>query len=195
MTARNETLARLFLEARSQNGWTEEPVTDEALREAYDIAKWGPTSMNTQPMRLVLLRTHEAKERLKPALAPGNIEKVMSAPAVAIVAHDMQFYTRLPQTFPHNPDAAARFAGNPEASQATAFRNGTLQGAYFMIALRAVGLDVGPMSGFDADKVDREFFANSKWRTNFLCGIGRGNPSKLFDQLPRLDFEEATLTF
>lgn len=188
------TLARLFLDARSQNGWSAEAVSDDALRAAYDIAKWGPTSMNTQPMRLVFLRSAEAKERLMPALAPGNVEKVLSAPVVAIIAYDMQFYTQLPKTFPHNPDAQSRFADNPSASESTAFRNGTLQGAYFMLALRAVGLDVGPMSGFDPAKVDAEFFGDSPWRTNFLCGIGRGDPPKVFGRLPRLEFDEVALT-
>jgi 3-hydroxypropanoate dehydrogenase len=183
-------LKQIFFEARSQNGWSSEPVSDDALRAAFDIAKWGPTSMNTQPMRLVILRSIEAKERLKPALAPGNVEKVMSAPVVAIIAHDIQFYTQLPKTFPHSPDAQARFANDPVVSEATAFRNGTLQAAYFMLALRAVGLDVGPMSGFDADKVDGEFFADSSWRANFLCGIGFGDPAKVLGRLPRLTFEE-----
>lgn len=190
MHTESEMLQRLFLEARSQNGWRDEPVSDELLRAAYDIAKWGPTSMNTQPMRLLLLRSVDAKNRLKPALSPGNVEKAMGAPVVAIIAHDLKFFTQLPKTFPHNPDAADRFASNPAASDATAFRNGTLQAAYFMLALRAVGLDVGPMSGFDAKKVDAEFFANSTWQTNFLCGIGHGDPEKLFERLPRLAFDE-----
>lgn len=185
-------LERLFLGARSQNGWSARPVSDETLRAAYDIAKWGPTSMNTQPMRLVILRSPEAKERLKPALAPGNVEKVTSAPVVAIIAHDMQFYTQLPKTFPHKPDAQNLFASNSVVAESTAFRNGSLQGAYFMLALRAVGLDVGPMSGFDAAKVDAEFFADTSWRANFLCGIGHGDPAKVFDRLPRLTFDEIT---
>ena len=184
------TLERLFLAARSQNGWRAEPVPDDALRAAYDIAKWGPTSMNTQPMRLVFLRTTEAKERLKPALSPGNVEKVMTAPVVAIIAHDTQFHTQLPKIFPHNPSAPGMFANNAALGEVTAFRNGSLQGAYFMLALRAVGLDVGPMSGFDAAKVDAEFFADSPWRANFLCGIGYGDPAKVLDRLPRLEFDE-----
>ena len=188
-------LERIFLGARSQNGWSTESVGNEALRAAYDIAKWGPTSMNTQPMRLVFLRSAEAKARLKPALAPSNVEKVMSAPVVAIIAHDTQFYTRLPKTFPHNPAAETLFASNPALSVSTAFRNGSLQGAYFMLALRAVGLDVGPMSGFDPAMVDSEFFSQSHWRSNFLCGIGRGDPAKVFERLPRLTFDEITQTF
>ena len=190
MTTHDATLQRLFLTARSQNGWRSEPVPDDALRTAYNIAKWGPTSMNTQPMRLVFLRTLEAKERLKPALSPGNVEKVMTAPVVAIFAHDTQFHTQLSKTFPHNPNAPGMFANNAALSEATAFRNGTLQGAYFMLALRAVGLDVGPMSGFDAAKVDAEFFADSLWRANFLCGIGYGDPAKVLDRLPRFEFDE-----
>ena len=190
MNTYEATLERLFLAARSQNGWRAEPVPDDALRAAYDIAKWGPTSMNTQPMRLVFLRTLEAKERLKPALSPGNVEKVMTAPVVAIIAHDTQFHTQLPKTFPHHPGAPGMFANNAALSEATAFRNGSLQGAYFMLALRAVGLDVGPMSGFDAAKVDAEFFADSPWRANFLCGIGYGDPAKVLDRLPRLEFDE-----
>jgi len=188
------TLQRLFLHARSQNGWSPEPVGDDALQAAYDIAKWGPTSMNTQPMRLVFLRSAESKERLKPALAPGNINKVMSAPVVAIVAFDTRFFTQLPKTFPHNPNARALFESDPALSELTAFRNGSLQGAYLMLALRAVGLDVGPMSGFDPFKVDGEFFRDSSWRTNFLCGIGLGDPVKVFDRLPRLKFEEIAMT-
>ncbi|HVR90604.1 MAG TPA: malonic semialdehyde reductase [Novosphingobium sp.] len=194
MNTHDATLERLFLSARSQNGWRAEPVPDDALRAAYDIAKWGPTSMNTQPMRLVFLRTAEAKERLKPALSPGNVEKVMTAPVVAIIAHDTQFHTQLPKTFPHNPGAPGLFANNAVLSEVTAFRNGSLQGAYFMLALRAVGLDVGPMSGFNAAKVDAEFFSDSPWRANFLCGIGYGDPVKVLDRLLRLEFDEVAQT-
>lgn len=194
MNTHEATLERLFLAARSQNGWRVEPVPDDALRAAYDIAKWGPTSMNTQPMRLLFLRTAEAKERLKPALSPGNIEKAMAAPVVAIIAYDTQFHTQLPKVFPHNPGAPGMFASNATLSQGTAFRNGTLQGGYFMLALRAVGLDVGPMSGFDAVKVDSEFFAASPWRANFLCGIGYGDPAKVLDRLPRLEFGDVAQT-
>ncbi len=183
-------LQRLFGAARSQNGWRDEPVDDDRLIEAYDIAKWGPTSMNTQPMRLVFLRSLAAKERLKPALSPTNVDKAMTAPVVAIIAYDLQFHTQLPRTFPHRPEAQQMFSGNPAMSDATALRNGTLQGAYFMLALRAVGLDVGPMSGFNPALVDAEFFADSPWRVNFICGIGFGEPAKIFERLPRLDFAE-----
>lgn len=185
---------QFFLDARSQIGWRPDPVSDAALEAAYDIAKWGPTSMNTQPMRLVFLRSLEAKERLRAALSPGNIDKAMSAPVVAIIAYDTRFYTKMSVTFPHNPDAPGRFASDPEICESTAFRNGTLQGAYFMLALRALGLDVGPMSGFNSAMVDAEFFDDSNWRSNFLCGIGRGDPAKVLERLPRLDFDEVART-
>lgn len=182
--------ASLFAQSRSQNGWSSEPVTDDDLRAAYEIAKWGPTSMNSQPLRVIFLRSAEAKERIKPALAPGNVDKVATAPVVAVFAHDTRFYDELPRTFPHNPNARGIFAANDALADATAFRNGTLQAAYFMIAIRSLGFDVGPMSGFDPQKVDAEFFADSAYRTNFLCGIGRGDPAKLFERLPRLPFDD-----
>jgi 3-hydroxypropanoate dehydrogenase len=185
-------LSLLFTEARSQNGWKSEPVTDEQLKAAYDIAKWGPTSMNTQPMRIVFVRSAEGKKRLEPALAPGNVEKTMTAPVVAIIAYDTNFASHLPRTFPHNPNARKMFEGNEGLIQATAFRNGTLQGAYFLLSLRAVGLDAGPMSGFDPAKVDAAFFAGTTFKTNFLCGIGYGNPEKVFARSPRFDFGEVT---
>ncbi len=187
-------IQQLFADARSQIGWLPDPVSDDQLRDAYEIARWGPTSMNTQPMRLVFLRSDVAKERLKPALAPTNVDKVMSAPVVAIIAYDTEFHTHLPKVFPHNPNAQGYFTGNPGAIEPTAFRNGTLQAAYFMLALRAVGLDVGPMSGFDPAKVDGEFFKGTTLRVNLLCGIGRGDPTKLFGRSPRLTFEDVTLS-
>ncbi len=190
MNADETMLQRLFVQARSQNGWRAEPVSDDQLMEAYNIAKWGPTSMNTQPMRLVILRSSAAKDRLAPAIAPTNLEKVMTAPVVAIIAYDTNFYTHLPKTFPHRPGAQDLFAANPPIAEATAFRNGTLQAAYFMLALRSVGLDVGPMSGFDVDKVNAEFFTGSSCRVNFICGIGSGDRDKVFDRLPRLEFSE-----
>lgn len=185
-------LARLFKDARSQNGWSSASVSDAELQEAYDIAKWGPTSMNTQPMRVFFLRSAAAKERLKPALAPTNIDKVMTAPVVAVIAYDTEFYTKLPATFPHNPNAQGYFTGNPAVIEPTAFRNGTLQAAYLMLALRAVGLDVGPMSGFDPAKVNAEFFSDTTYRVNLICGIGHGDPSKIFNRSPRLEFDETT---
>ena len=187
-------LATLFKDARSQNGWRPDPVSDEELREAYDIAKWGPTSMNTQPMRVIFLRSAEAKERLKPALAPNNIDKVMTAPVVAVIAYDTEFYSQLPKTFPHNPNAQNYFTGNQAVVEPTAFRNGSLQAAYLMLALRAVGLDVGPMSGFDPAKVNAEFFADTTYRVNLICGIGHGDASKVFNRLPRLEFDEIART-
>ena len=188
------TLEKLFKGARSQNGWRPDPVSDSELREAYEIAKWGPTSMNTQPMRLVFLRSPEAKERLKPALAPTNVNKVMTAPVVAIIAHDTEFFAQLPKTFPHNLSASSYFTGDPARIEPTAFRNGSLQAAYFMLALRAVDLDVGPMSGFDSDKINAEFFGNSAWRVNMVCGIGHGDPSKIFARLPRLSYDDVSMT-
>lgn len=195
MASKNDLLQQLFTHARSQNGWREGAVGDDQLRAAYDLAKWGPTSMNAQPMRLVILRSNSAKERLKPALAPGNVEKAMTAPVVAIIAFDTQFYTHLGRTFPHWPGAQELFSNNPKSAEETAFRNGTLQAAYYMLALRATGLDVGPISGFNAEKVDADFFDQSSYRVNFICGIGSGDPSKVFDRLPRLEFEEVAMFF
>ncbi|UAJ10524.1 malonic semialdehyde reductase [Polymorphobacter megasporae] len=188
--AEEALLAKLFRAARSQNGWKPDPVGDDELEAAYDIAKWGPTSMNTQPMRAVIIRSPEAKERLRLALAPTNVEKAMTAPVVALIAYDTEFYTHLPRTFPHNPNAEAYFTGNPASIEPTAFRNGSLQAAYFMLALRAVGLDVGPMSGFDPAVVNDAFFAGSSWRINLVCCIGHGDPSRIFDRSPRMEYSE-----
>lgn len=188
------SLAILLGDARSHNGWLEVEVSDDQLRQAYDIAKWGPTSMNTQPMRLLFLRSAEAKERIRPALSPNNVDKAMAAPVLALISYDLAFHANLAKTFPHRPNAEALFTANAAMIEPTAFRNGSLQAAYFMLALRAVGLDVGPMSGFDAGKVNAEFFADSDWRANFICGIGHGDPTKIFDRLPRLDFDEVSLT-
>lgn len=194
MTDASVSLASLFVEARSQNGWLAGEVAEKDLRAAYELSSWGPTSMNTQPMRIVFLRSEAAKERLKPALLPGNVDKAMAAPVVAILAYDLAFHTHLPTTFPHNPAAQAFFEGKEALLRDTAFRNATLQAAYFMLALRTGGLDVGPMSGFDAARVDAEFLAGTSWRANFLCGIGHGDPAKLFDRLPRLGFDQVTET-
>ncbi|MGE4431154.1 MAG: malonic semialdehyde reductase [Sphingobium sp.] len=192
ITVDQAALDTLFHQARSQNGWRPGEVSDEELRAAYDIAKWGPTSMNTQPMRILFLRSQEGKEKLRPAMSPGNVDKVMTAPVVALIAFDEAFHRLLPKTFPHNPNAQSIFAGNEALIQGTAFRNGTLQGAYFLLALRAVGLDAGPMSGFDPAKVQEAFFAGTTMRINFICGIGHGDPDKVYNRSPRLDFEEAT---
>jgi nitroreductase len=185
-----DALKQLFLDARTQNGFLDKPVTDEQLRELYDIAKMGATSMNTQPMRVLFLRSKEAKQRLAPALSPGNLDKTMAAPVTAIVARDMQFYEYMPEIW-HNPSARDTFANNAPMAQATAVRNATLQGAYLMIAARAIGLDCGPMSGFDIAKVNAEFFPDGRCQTDFLCNIGYGDPSKLMGRQPRHSFERA----
>ncbi|NOG68803.1 malonic semialdehyde reductase [Roseicella sp. DB1501] len=180
----------LFLTARTHNAWTSQPVTEAELRELYDILKMGPTSANSSPARFVFVTTPEGKERLKPALSSGNLEKTMAAPVTAIVAYDTAFYEKLPYLFPHT-DARSWFTSSATLAEETAFRNGTLQGAYLMLAARAVGLDVGAMSGFDKAKVDEVFFAGTTYRSNFLCNLGHGDPAGLFGKLPRLPFEEA----
>jgi 3-hydroxypropanoate dehydrogenase len=191
MTGIDETAIKLlFTGARAQNGWKSGPVTDAQLKAAYDIAKWGPTSLNTQPMRLVFLRSEEGKSRLKPALAPGNVEKTMTAPVVAIIAYDTNFHSHLPRLFPHNPNVKNAFAADETLIETTAFRNGTLQAAYFLLSLRAIGLDVAPMSGFDGAKVNEEFFRGTTFKVNFICGIGFGDPQKVFPRSPRFDFSE-----
>jgi 3-hydroxypropanoate dehydrogenase len=182
----------LFLDARTHYKWQDAPVSDETVEEVYRLLRMGPTSANSSPARFVFLRTAEAKEKLKPALSPGNVDKTMSAPVVAIVAYDPQFYEQLPKLFPH-ADARAWFAGNEALAEETAFRNGTLQGAYLIMAARAVGLDAGPMSGFDRGRVDEAFFAASGWKSNFLVNLGHGDESGLFPRSPRLTFDEACL--
>ena len=181
----------LFRKARSHNGWLDKPVTDELLRQLYELMKWGPTSANCSPARIVFVRTPANKERVRPALSPNNVEKTMTAPVIAIVAYDSRFYEHLPQLFPRNPQVAELFASNAALSATTAFRNGTLQGGYFLLAARAVGLDCGPMSGFDNGKIDAEFFSDGRFKSNFLCGLGHGDPAKLHPRSPRLAFEEA----
>ena len=180
----------LFRKARTFYAWKPEPVSDATLREIYDNLKFGPTSFNTSPARIVFLRSVESKARLLPALMPVNVEKSRTAPVVAIVAYDTEFYEKLPKLVPHM-DARAFFAGNPTLIQDTAFRNSSLQGAYFILAARAAGLDCGPMSGFDAAKVNAEFFPDGKWKVNFVCNLGHGDPSNQHPRAPRLDFEEA----
>jgi 3-hydroxypropanoate dehydrogenase len=183
-------LDQLFRAARTHNGWLPRPVTDDELRAIYELMKWAPTSANCSPVRIVFVRSREAKERLRPALSSGNLDKTMAAPVTAIVGHDLEFYEKLPQLFPH-ADARSWFAGKPAAIETTAFRNGSLQGAYFILAARALGLDCGPMSGFDNAKVDAEFFAGTAVRSNFLCNLGHGDPAKLFARSPRLAFDDA----
>jgi 3-hydroxypropanoate dehydrogenase len=200
----DETLDVLFRKARTHNAWLDKAVSDDLLRRLYELMKWGPTSANTCPARILFLRTPESKERLRPALAPPNLEKTMKAPVTAIIAYDMKFYEKLPRLFPHNAGAREWFASSPELAEITAFRNGTLQGAYFILAARSLGLDCGPMSGFDNAKVDEEFFGAGKADTkpqddksqlsqiksNFLCNLGYGDASKLFPRSPRLEFDE-----
>jgi 3-hydroxypropanoate dehydrogenase len=181
----------LFLEARTQNGWLETKVSDDQLRAIYQIMRMGPTSANSCPARVVFLRTPEAKTRLLPALAPGNVDKTKAAPVTAIIGYDTRFFELTPKLFPHRPEMKDNFANNAKLAEVTAFRNGTLQGAYFMLAARAVGLDVGGMSGFDNAKVDAEFFPDGRVKSNFLCNLGHGDPSKVLARLHRLDFDEA----
>ncbi|NKC32632.1 malonic semialdehyde reductase [Falsiroseomonas selenitidurans] len=184
------SLDRLFREARTQNKWQDRPVPDSKLEELYNLLKFAPTSANSSPARFIFVRTAEAKARLKQALSPGNVEKTMTAPVVAIIAHDTAFYDKLPFLFPH-ADARSWFAGNPAFAETTAFRNGTLQGAYLILAARAVGLDAGPMSGFDNAKLDEVFLAGTSWKSNFLVNLGYGDPTGLFPRSPRLSFDEA----
>ena len=187
----DEALDILFRKARTHIFWQEKPVSDDLLRQVYDLMKWGPTSANCSPARILFLCTPEAKERLRAALSPTNVDKTMQAPVTAIIAHDLKFYENLPRLFPNNPAAREWFSGNPQLAEVTAFRNGTLQGGYFILAARSLGLDCGPMSGFDNAKVDAEFFAGTSVKSNFLCNVGYGDASKLFPRNPRLDFDEA----
>jgi 3-hydroxypropanoate dehydrogenase len=183
----------LFREARTHNKFHDNPITDETLHELYEILKFGPTSANSSPARFVFVRTKEGKEKLAPALSAGNTEKTMSAPVTVIVAYDPKFYEKLPFLFPHNADAISWFTSNDSLAATTAFRNGTLQGAYLMIAARSLGLDIGAMSGFDNATVDVAFFAHNGWRSNFLVNLGHGDPSGVFSRSPRLSFEEACI--
>jgi 3-hydroxypropanoate dehydrogenase len=183
----------LFREARTHNKWHDTPVPDETLRELYDILKFGPTSANSSPARFVFVRTKEGKEKLAPALSAGNTEKTMAAPVTVIVAYDPKFFEKLPTLFPHNQDAINWFTSNDSLAATTAFRNGTLQGAYLMIAARSLGLDIGAMSGFDNATVDAAFFAYNGWRSNFLVNLGYGDPAGVFNRSPRLPFDEACL--
>lgn len=183
-------LDQLFRHARTANGFTDQPVSDELLRQVYELAALGPTSMNCQPARYVFVRTPEGKARLKACLSPGNVDKTLAAPVTAIVAVDSQFYEHMPQVW-HGEGARELFAGNAALAQATALRNGTLGGAYLIIAARALGLDCGPMSGFDMDKLNAAFFTDGRYKANFLVNLGYGDDSQLFPRNPRLDFEQA----
>lgn len=185
----DDGLDLIFREARTQNAWTDKPVGEVLIEAIYDLAKWGPTSANCSPMRLVFVVSQEAKARLKPSLIPGNADKTMAAPATAIVAYDTRFHEHLPKLFPHT-DAKSWFEGNPALIEETAFRNSSLQGAYLIIAARMLGLDCGPMSGFDAAKLNAEFFPDGRFKANFLCNIGHGDPEGLFPRSPRFDFDD-----
>ncbi len=185
-----DCLNQIFLEARTHNKWQDKPVPDELLRRLVDIMKMGPTSANQSPARIVFVKTAEAKQRLAPHLSEANRAKTMSAPVCAIIGYDLRFYDQLPKLFPH-ADAKSWFEGKPaDLIETSAFRNGTLQGAYFIIAARALGLDTGPMSGFDNRGVDREFFADTSVKSNFLCNLGYGDPEGIFPRSPRFSFEE-----
>ncbi|MBU6527175.1 malonic semialdehyde reductase [Methylocystis sp. MJC1] len=189
-----DVLAQLFTAARTHNGWRDREVPDSLLELAVDYAKWGPTSANCSPLRVVFVRSPEAKARLAPALSPGNHDKTLAAPATAIVGYDLDFPEHLPFLYPA-ADARSWFVGNETLIKDTAFRNGSLQGAYLILALRAVGLDTGPMSGFDNAKVDAEFFAGTKIKSNFLINIGYGDPAKLYPRGPRFAFEDMAKIF
>lgn len=184
-----EAIDQLFLEARTQNAWTDKPVSDDQLLQLVDIMKMGPTSANCSPVRIHFVKSNEAKQRLKPFLSGNNAEKTMQAPVCAIIGHDMEFYEHLPKLFPHT-DAKSWFVGNAAKIAETAFRNGTLQAAYLIIAARSLGLDCGPMSGFDKDGVDAEFFSGTSISANFLCNIGYGDASAVQARSPRFDFSE-----
>jgi 3-hydroxypropanoate dehydrogenase len=205
-TLDEQAMDLLFRKARTHSAWMDRPVSDATLRELYELTKWGPTSANSCPAQIFFLRSPQAKARLLPALSPGNIEKTRAAPVTAIVAYDLRFYDKLPRLFPHNPGMRQVFVDAPQLVEVTARRNSSLQGAYFILAARAVGLDCGPMSGFDNAKVDEEFFAAGKCegcdeeflpeghlRSNFLCNLGYGDSTKLFPRSPRLAFEEACM--
>jgi 3-hydroxypropanoate dehydrogenase len=186
----DEGLRTLFTEARTHYSFATTPVSEEDIRRLYDIVKYGPTSANSSPARFLFIRTPAGKERLKPALSPGNVEKTMDAPVTVVVAYDPRFYDLLPKLFPH-ADARSWFAGNTDLAEETAFRNSTLQGAYLIMAARGMGLDAGPMSGFDRAQTDRIFFAETGWKSNFLVNLGHGTGAGIFPRAPRLAFDEA----
>ncbi len=186
----NVTTEQLFDRARTQNGFTAEPVPEATLHRLYDMMKWGPTSANCSPSRIIFVSSPEAKEKLLAGMSPGNADKTRAAPVTAIIGMDMAFYEKLPYLFPH-ADARSWFVGKKEFADTTAFRNSSIQGGYFIVAARALGLDCGPMSGFDGAKVDAAFWAGTEVKTNFICNLGHGYPSKVFARSPRLSFEEA----
>ncbi len=181
---------KLFVKARSHYNWQEKDIDEKILRDLYDLVKNCPTSANSEPMRIIFLKSKDAKERIREHLSEGNIEKTMTAPVVAIIAYDTKFFDHLPKLFPHNPGMKKVLSNPPSKAETTAFRNSTLQGGYFMLAARALGLDVGPMSGFDNKGIDNEFFSDGRFKSNFLCNLGYGDNSKLLDRLPRFEFSE-----
>ena len=187
-----EALDQLFREARTHSAWLPDPVPVELLRKAYELARLGPTSANASPARFIFLTTPGARARLKPALAPLNVEKTMAAPVTVIIAWDTEFHENLPKLFPH-ADMRSYFVGNKPLIDETAFRNSSLQAGYFILAARALGLDCGPMSGFDAGRLNAEFFPDGKWKVNLLCNLGYGDQSKLYPRNPRLEFDEAAV--
>ena len=186
----NVKLEQLFHEARTHNAWQAKPVSDEMLHQIWDLLKWAPTSANCEPLRIVFVRQGAEREKLLTAMSPGNVDKTRAAPMTAILARDVQFYEKLPKLFPHT-DARSWFVGNEALIEKTAQQNANLQIGYFILAARAVGLDCGPMAGFDGAKVDEAFFKGTSWRANLVCNLGYGDPKGLFPRSPRLDFEEA----
>lgn len=191
LRSQNDVLDTLFYKARTSHHWLDKPVDDELLKQIYTMAKMGPTSANCSPMRLVFIKSKTEKERLKLALDESNSHQTMAAPVTAIIAYDLEFYKYLPRLFSHNQEAKSWFEGKPEAIQTNAFRNGSLQGGYFILAARACGLDCGPMSGFDNKKLDELFFTGTSYRSNFLCNLGYGDPAKLHSRDDRFTFDEA----
>ncbi len=187
----NQALEQLFLNARTHNGWQDKPVSEELLKQLYDLIKFAPTAVNGLPARFLFVTSKEAKEKLKSCLMEGNIEKTMQAPVTVIIGYDLTFYEHLPLLFNHNADAKSWFEGNDALIEETAFRNSSLQGGYLIMAARALGLDCGAMSGFDKEKLNTEFFPEGKIKANFLCNLGYGDPMKLYPRSPRLNFEQA----
>lgn len=185
-----ESLEQIFFKARTHTAWLDRDVSDDTLKQLYDLLRWGPTSANSSPLRVVFVKSGKAKEDLLKGMSPGNIEKTKSAPVTAILAEDLEFYEKLPKLFPHT-DARSWFAGNPALIETTAFRNSSIQGGYFILAARSLGLDCGPMSGFDPKIIDEIFFHGTSLRSNCMCNLGYGDSSQLFPRSPRLTFEEA----
>lgn len=189
-TVNEDALDQLFRTARTHGVWWDRPVPEDLLRRIYDLTRWGPTSANCFPARFLFLTTPEQKEKLRPHLMAANVEQTMAAPVIVIIAYDLKFYELLPRLFPHVPEAKSWFDGDPAVARETAFRNSTLQGAYLIFAARALGLDCGPMSGFDNAAVDAEFFPDGQFKSNFICNLGYGDSDALIPRSPRPDFGE-----